>query len=290
MNLPKCILALALSYAFTVQAEKHHCFPSRKPFMPGFVGQELVSQAQARDVMQKLSQLYSQDVAALGGRLDIAELDSMQFDAFANQMPNGEFRVRLSKAVRFQQEMSLDGYTLIACHEIGHHVGGAPLFTGGQMSIEGQADYFGNLKCMRRYLESLPPTELFSGPKPALDLVARCTRKFSNTNEIQVCARSLQASLDLGRVLDVMSGVSIQLGRLDTPDTSVVSVTFEDHPATQCRVDTYRAGALCQVNESDPVSRINPNLGVCTQVLDSSEQRPRCFYAPEEALILTANK
>lgn len=289
MNLPKCILALVFCSAFSVQAEKHHCFPSAKPFMSGFVGQELVTEDQSREVIQRLSTLYAQDVAALGGRLDIAELDTMRFDAFANQMPNGDFQVRLTKAVRFQQEMSLDGYTLIACHEIGHHVGGAPLFTNGQMSVEGEADYFGNLKCMRRYLESLPASELFAGPKPSLDLVARCAKKFSNSTEVQVCARSLQASIDLGRVLDVMSGVAIQPNRLDTPDTSVVSETFEDHPATQCRVDTYRAGALCEVSLREPISRTDPNAGVCNQRIDPAQQRPRCFYAPPENLILTSN-
>jgi len=289
MNLPKCILAFFFCFALNVHAEKHHCFPSHRPFNSAFVGQELVTEAQSQEVIGRLSALYAQDVAALGGRLDIAELETMRFDAFANQMPNGDFQVRLTKAVRFQQEMSLDGYTLIACHEIGHHVGGVPLFTNGTMSVEGEADYFGNLKCMRRYLESLPANELFAAPAPSLDLIARCTKKFSNSTEIQVCARSLQASVDLGRVLDVMSGVAIQPGRLDTPDTSVVSVTFEDHPATQCRVDIYRAGALCQVSLREPVSRMDPNVGVCTQQIDPAQQRPRCFYSPPEGLILSSN-
>jgi hypothetical protein len=289
MNLPKCILLFIFSFTFNVLAEKHDCFPDKRAFKSGFAGQELVTEAQSSDILSRLSALFSQDVAARGGRLDIQELDTDQFDAFADETPDGDFQVRLTKGVRFQENMSVDGYTLIACHEIGHHIGGFPIFTDAVMSVEGEADYFGNLKCMRRYLASLAPNELFNSPAPSLNLIARCTQKFSNATDIRVCARSLQASVDLGEVLDVMSGLKVVPGRLDTPDSSVVSETFEDHPATQCRVDIYRAGALCEVSFREAISRTDPDVGVCNAKVDPAEQRPRCFFAPPQGLILSSN-
>src|SRR5438552_2918742 len=111
MKLPYFILLLILSFSLNVQAETHHCFPNNRAFSPGLVGTELVSETQSRDIFRQLLALYSQDVAAQGGRLDIAEIDTMEFDAFANQTIDGDFLVRMTKGVRFQQEMTVDGYT-----------------------------------------------------------------------------------------------------------------------------------------------------------------------------------
>jgi hypothetical protein len=38
-----------------------------------------------------------------------------------------------------------------------------------------------------------------------------------------------------------------------TPDTSTVSTTNHRHPAAQCRLDTYTAGALCGVEFNDAI-------------------------------------
>ena len=42
-----------------------------------------------------------------------------------------------------------DGFALVACHEMGHHLGGAPR-RGGWASNEGQSDYYATTKCARR--------------------------------------------------------------------------------------------------------------------------------------------
>merc|ERR1719433_1078923 len=49
-----------------------------------------------------------------------------------------------------------DGFALVVCHEIGHLIGGAPLIPGRPEPIanEGQADYWGATKCLKRYLRS----------------------------------------------------------------------------------------------------------------------------------------
>src|SRR5690606_9265008 len=44
-----------------------------------------------------------------------------------------------------------DGLAYVVCHELGHHLGGFPKKTWPSVwSNEGQADYFANLKCLRK--------------------------------------------------------------------------------------------------------------------------------------------
>jgi hypothetical protein len=47
----------------------------------------------------------------------------------------------------------------------------------------------------------------------------------------------------LGNLLAKMGGEAPP--RFDRRDQSQVTTTFESHPESQCRLDTYRAGAMC---------------------------------------------
>lgn len=40
-------------------------------------------------------------------------------------------------------------YALVACHELGHSLGGFPYYTGENLSVEGQADRWGAMRCMK---------------------------------------------------------------------------------------------------------------------------------------------
>ena len=52
--------------------------------------------------------------------------------------------------------------------------------------------------------------------------------------------------------------------KFDTPDPNVVSQTNHNHPAPQCRLDTF-AGSICDKSYDDVVSQTDPNQGVCTR-------------------------
>ena len=57
--------------------------------------------------------------------------------------------------------------------------------------------------------------------------------------------------------------------KFDTPDQTVVSAT-NHHPAPQCRLDTYFAGAVCDKSYGDVVSNDDPNQGVCTRTEENN--------------------
>jgi hypothetical protein len=66
-----------------------------------------------------------------------------------------------------------------------------------------------------------------------------------------------------------------------TPDTTQVSQTNDDHPATQCRMDTYFQGSLCTVAVSVPNSDTDFKAGSCVEGVDQMGFRPRCWFSPD---------
>jgi len=61
-------------------------------------------------------------------------------------------------------------------------------------------------------------------------------------NEQDNCQRAMLAGKALADLLGALGGETVNF---DTPDTSTVTRTNNEHPAAQCRLDTYVAGALC---------------------------------------------
>ena len=55
--------------------------------------------------------------------------------------------------------------------------------------------------------------------------------------------------------------------------------TYEDHPETQCRLDTYFAGALCNKDYREDVSQTEEVKGTCHASLgDRVGVRPACWF------------
>ncbi len=68
---------------------------------------------------------------------------------------------------------------------------------------------------------------------------------------------------------------------IDTPDTSVVAATNDEHPASQCRLDTYYQATLCPKDFNIDMSPTDPAVGAC--VLSQGYtvgMRPFCWYKP----------
>lgn len=175
-----------------------------------------------------------------------------------------------------------DGFLLVVCHELGHHIGGAPTDRSSDSSwgsFEGQADYFGTLKCLRRILQKDDNQSIIS--KMTIDpiVVSKCETIYKSANEIALCERIALAGKSLGMVLGDLNGNP----KVDfsTPDKTVVSRTDYKHPEAQCRLDTYLSGALCDKAVSLDVSDKNPIDGTCIKRDGYTEGvRPLCWYKP----------
>ena len=172
--------------------------------------------------------------------------------------------------------MTSDAYIAVACHELGHHLGGAPVFNDGSlMSIEGEADYHVGTKCMRKVFAKDNNIKIVAATKVDPLVASRCTQAFKgNAGEIALCERSAEAGLVLAKILqDLEKGAPIAF---TTPDPAVVTQTFEDHPAAQCRLDTYFNSAVCSVSSDIEFSNDDYKVGSC---LKGHGVRPSCWFA-----------
>jgi hypothetical protein len=235
-------------------------------------------------VLDRIEEVYRPIVAAQGGRLIVRRhWRSGQVNATATRLP-GRWYLDMHGGLARHPSITEEGLMLVACHELGHHLGGGPrLFSLGPvrywLAIEGAADYYGTLKCMRLVYGGAPPP----GPAdPAAE--AACAAAFPDEPGRNDCRRGAIAGRSVAGMFQQLNGDAAP-PRFDTPDASVARLTDRSHPPTQCRLDTYFQGALCAAPASAALSADDPSAGACTAANGHRVGlRPRCWYVPPRPL------
>lgn len=174
---------------------------------------------------------------------------------------------------------TIDMFRLVVCHEVGHHLGGAPqadLLT--TMSAEGQADYYSALRCMKHLLKGREQIEILDNPHTPKLTLERCKSVYNTPEEQAVCVRTQLAGLTSGQLMASLKNEVAPA--LETPSIEIVTLTTRGYPSTQCRTDTYTAGAFCSkrgglVLESSEVRQDD----LCIQNIDEGF-RPNCWFKP----------
>lgn len=180
-------------------------------------------------------------------------------------------------------EMNVDGLYFILCHELGHHLGGAPKqFRGTSTkrswsSAEGQADYFASSKCLPYFFSKLNETKNvdvhFS--EKSLSIVDEVCQDY-------VCRRSIFAGQVYANVYASVKR-SFKTPSLETPAWEVVRRTNFKHPSAQCVLDTVSAGAYCDETRGLDFDNSDYKIGSCFRVEESENARgarPRCWFSP----------
>ena len=184
-----------------------------------------------------------------------------------------------------------DGFAMVMCHEMGHHLGGFPT-SGGIMgsawaSNEGQADYFATMKCFRRVYENADNATAISTMSVPETVKVKCSDNFKSTNEINICVREAMAGQVLANLLWTLangkSATAKPMPSVDTPNMSVVAKTDNNHPEAQCRLDTYFAGSICPVSFTEDFGPKDAITGACAMEKgDKYGYRPLCWYKPKK--------
>ena len=139
-----------------------------------WIGLEMVNQgiteASFNNVLDKIVAVYNPIAASHGMQLQFNRLWS---DGTINSDTDTEGNTWIINSyggLARYNGMTADGYAGVACHELGHHLGGAPLFSdGSEMSVEGEADYHVGTKCLRKYFAGDDNISLMAGATmPAL--------------------------------------------------------------------------------------------------------------------------
>ncbi|MCX6131755.1 MAG: hypothetical protein NTX25_22180 [Proteobacteria bacterium] len=194
-------------------------------------------------------------------------------------------------------EVTRDGFALVLCHELGHHLGGYP-YSSAWAANEGQADYFATLSCARvlwgdELAKNAEARETIAAFPKAL-----CDKAWNETAEQDLCYRTMNGGKSLADLLSALGGTKSDW---QTPDGKVVKTTNNAHPEGQCRLDTYMAGAICTKTFDEKVipgldlgSKRNGKEGEMDSVKATCNQsekftfgyRPLCWFKP----FLTAAK
>ncbi len=241
-----------------------------------------ITQEKFNEVIDKVEAIYGPITSSVGGNLNIARLwENGTVNAAA--YPNGsEMNVMMYGGLARHPAITEDGFALVLCHEIGHHIGGAPKKVRSWASNEGQADYFATLKCLRKVFVNENNEAALKKMIVPLRVTLSCSRQFKNKLDRQICMRGAMAGLSVSKLFQSLRGQD-KAPNFNTPDSAIVASTFDGHPAYQCRLDTYFQGALCLVDENTDVSQKDEVTGTCHPSLgDKVGLRPNCWMKHKE--------
>ncbi|HTN90256.1 MAG TPA: trypsin-like peptidase domain-containing protein [Sorangium sp.] len=218
------------------------------------------------------------------------------------------WRIHLGVELRRQGLTPPDVAAFIACHEIGHALGGFPFKHTGQQvqqvqglemgqfgtvsSAEGQADYFASKECLPRLWSAEREVNARFRETVTAYVKTRCDEAWDGVEAQDLCYRLAAVAEAFGRWTE-----RIPVPDLSTPDTSEQAVTNYYNPPPQCRADTIFQGALCQTKfrgtaipglippyeqaltfSAEVEAAAAPDS--CTEGLGA---RPRCWFAPDVA-------
>ncbi|KHD87977.1 MAG: hypothetical protein OM95_11755 [Bdellovibrio sp. ArHS] len=241
-----------------------------------------ITEKQFNDVLDRLERIYKADVERMG---DTLKVNRLWKDATVNASAqrSGKTQVlNMYGGLARHQATNVEGFALVACHEFGHHNGGAPKISGWMGSWatnEGGADYFATLKCLRRFFAEDDNAAILKD----LDLdpyaVAGCEAQFSDEKDRLICLRTSLAGQSVANLFQSLRKETTA-PNFGTPDRREVSRTNDQHPETQCRLDTYFQGMLCVAKESETVSNTDYKQGSCYAPRDTAGIRPRCWFFP----------
>lgn len=229
------------------------------------------------EILDKVEAVYKPIIKAHGGILVVKrKWKNGTVNAYAKQILKW-WSINMFGGLARHPAITDDGFALVACHELGHHLGGAPRIGRSWASNEGQADYFGTLKCFRQVFGSEDNISIVANMKVDTYAETQCRADWANEEDVALCIRSSMAGKSLANLL---AGSSRSVN-FKTPDSSVVSTTNDAHPAAQCRLDTYFSGTLCEVSKDVDVDKKDATIGTCNRSTGHDVGvRPLCWYKP----------
>jgi len=200
-------------------------------------------------------------------------------DAFATRDEVNNPVIVINGGLARHPYMTKDGLALLICHEVGHHLGGAPKSFRGNSglrswsSAEGQADYFATTKCLPYVFKGEAVSKNLESESDSAEYSAA-----SSKCKDAICTRTVLAGLAVSKVFASLLRGSLEPSLLLNDPTSV-STTIYKHPNPQCRLDTYSSGALCDLGIEFPFDLADPKIGAC---LKDQGIRPSCWFNDDE--------
>lgn len=236
-----------------------------------------LTEARFLELSEQVMAYYRPIVESHGGVLNLdANWRDSTVNAYANRT-GSTWNVAMFGGLARRPEVTEDGYQLVVCHELGHHLAGFPTYGfGNWASSEGQSDYFATQACARNIWGDDVATNANFRTTATASAKSECNAAWTTENEQNLCYRIQAAGYSLASLL----GGATYARR----DSNVVRSTVTSHPASQCRFDTYRAGGLCTVDfDENTIPRTLSDIKDSSCVRSAGytiEARPVCWYKP----------
>lgn len=283
-NLTAAVVLLSPLHAFSDVSSSFHSFlPKNDARIP--VGALTVqgtasgvTELEYNSVLDQVEKAYAPVVAAKKATLSIDRAWSNdEVNAYAWRS-GSTWMVQMLGGIARHPLMNADGFAAVTCHEVGHHLGGAPRYPQG-LAADGQSDYFATLKCLRKVWENDDNSAIVAKMTVAPVVQSSCEKSFSDRASIAICIRSSYAGLSAASTLAKLS--RLPAPTFETPDLSKVLYTNVRHPKAQCRLDTYFAGSICPTAWADELNDFDATAGNCAMEKGATVgYRPLCWYKP----------
>ncbi len=254
------------------------CFPENDLHLKVNKSSETgMSQVEFQGILKDFEGQWSDYVGQKSGKSLIVKGDwhSERVNAHATRDDDNNPVIVINGGIARYKDMDEDSLTLILCHELGHHLGGAPKSLRGRSnkrswsSAEGQADYFATSFCLERSLKHREWELLKKFEISELTLLdVGCDN--------MKCLRIIQASYIVSSMFASLKE-SWAMPSLELSSTNKVSRTNYKHPEPQCRLDTYLAGLRCGLSFPVNFDDVDPFSGVCLDL----NSRPECWFSPK---------
>lgn len=236
--------------------------------------------------LDRVEDLYRPIVEAKDAELSLERnWDDGTVNAYASRS-GSNWTVAMFGGLARHEAVTVDGFTLVACHEFGHQVGGAPYKTSwwagtSWAAAEGQADYYGAFKCLGKVFDRDDNVAAIENLDVPATVTNKCKSVWNTDDKVAKCARIAMAGLSLAKLFEDLMDLPKPIS-FDTPDTEVVSSTnLAGYPSVQCRLDTYLAGALCEKSFNTEPKDGDIDYSFCSRA-EGNEigSRPTCWYKP----------
>lgn len=261
-----------------------------------------ISEEEFNQAIDEVEAIYQPIISNMGAKLNIERnWTDGTVNAYASQSGKA-WKVAMFGGLARHETITKDAMALVVCHEIGHHIGGAPRkgqsnsgggWWGGNgggavswASNEGQADYFATTKCLRKAWLNDNNQAIVRKMNKTIGVpkmvTALCNKTYKyNKEERALCIRTSMAGKSVADLFAALG--KLPEPKFDTPDTKVVTKTDDNHPKAQCRLDTYYQGSVCDISMNEDVSSTDEVKGTCHPSLGHKiGTRPLCWFKPSK--------
>lgn len=236
-----------------------------------------ITEQQFNDILDEVENLYRAQFFFFNAELQVDRFWSdSTVNAYAKRSGK-RWIIEMYGGLARRPEVTPDGFALVTCHEIGHHLGGYPFKGDIWAASEGQADYYAAQGCARWLWKSKTEENRHFAKTVSAPAKLKCDTSWQTVDDRHLCYRISMAGLSLARLLGRHDNTAPDFNR---QDTSRVNRTNIHHPAAQCRLDTYVAAANCTVFPNlDLIPGAKATLGRDSIYAEMEAARESCMQA-----------